>query len=56
MQWRKASRSADNGGHCVEVASADGARLVRDSKDPDGPWLALTPQGFRSLLHTLRRT
>ncbi|WP_248959534.1 DUF397 domain-containing protein [Sphaerisporangium perillae] len=36
--WRKSSRSGDNGGHCVEVASnlAD-AIAVRDSKRPDRP-------------------
>ena len=40
VTWRKASRSAGNGA-CVEVAGTQGAVLVRDSKDPDGPRLAL---------------
>ncbi|HEU5029281.1 MAG TPA: DUF397 domain-containing protein, partial [Spirillospora sp.] len=37
--WRKASRSASNGGECVEVADFAGVVAVRDSKDPDGPKL-----------------
>ncbi|MGH4017535.1 MAG: DUF397 domain-containing protein [Gammaproteobacteria bacterium] len=41
--WRKSSRSG-GGGECVEVARlADGARAVRDSKDPTGPALRFTP-------------
>ena len=34
--WRKSSYSADNGGACVEVASAE-AVLVRDTTDRSGP-------------------
>lgn len=42
ITWRKSSYSHDNG--CVTVADLpDGGRLVRDSKDPDGPVLAFTP-------------
>ena len=42
--WRKSSRSAGNGGDCVEVArNLFGAVAVRDSKDPDGPKLTFTP-------------
>lgn len=42
--WRTSSYSGGNGGECVQVAAAPGARrvLVRDSKDPDGPVLAVT--------------
>lgn len=40
--WRKASVSTANG-NCVELATLpDGTIAVRDSKDPDGPWLAFT--------------
>jgi hypothetical protein len=42
--WRKSSRSAGNGGDCVEVArNLPGAVAVRDSKDPDGPKLTFAP-------------
>jgi Domain of unknown function (DUF397) len=44
-QWRKSSYSGGNGGACVEVArNLPGAVAVRDSKDPDGPRLAFTPE------------
>jgi hypothetical protein len=42
--WRKASRSGNNGGNCVEVArNLPGIVAVRDSKDPHGPKLVFTP-------------
>jgi Domain of unknown function (DUF397) len=42
--WRKSSYSGSNGGDCVEAAS-DPSQLIaiRDSKDPSGPKLLLTP-------------
>ena len=40
--WRKSTRSG-NSGNCVEVADLDnGAKAVRDSKDPSGPKLIFT--------------
>ncbi|MGI5207189.1 DUF397 domain-containing protein [Spirillospora sp. CA-108201] len=47
--WRKASRSSNNGGNCVELARVGDAVAVRDSKDPDGPKLLMTPQALRDL-------
>lgn len=36
--WRKAARSGNNGGNCVEVASnLPGVVAIRDSKDRSGP-------------------
>jgi hypothetical protein len=46
--WRKASHSGNNGGGCVEVAPAPGTVAVRDSKDPEGPRLAFSPEDWRS--------
>ncbi|GAA2303905.1 hypothetical protein GCM10010402_73790 [Actinomadura luteofluorescens] len=43
--WRKAARSSNNGGDCVEVARVGEVVAVRDGKDPDGPKLLLTPPG-----------
>lgn len=41
--WRKSTRSM-NDGECVEVAElGDGHRGVRDSKNPNGPALIFTP-------------
>ena len=49
MDWRTSSRSAGNGA-CVQVATADDlAVLVRDSQDPGGVVLALTPDAWRDL-------
>lgn len=47
--WRKSSRSSSNGGNCVEVARVGDAVAVRDSKDPNGPKLLITPQALRHL-------
>jgi hypothetical protein len=44
-RWFKSSRSGGNGGDCVEVATnLPGIVAVRDSKDPNGPALVLTPE------------
>ncbi|WP_396445115.1 DUF397 domain-containing protein [Actinomadura sp.] len=52
--WRKSSRSG-SGDQCVEVAplSSD-LRAVRDSKDPYGPALVLTPSAWRGLLDEIK--
>lgn len=44
--WRKSSHSGNEGGQCVEVA--EHARLihVRDSKDPNGPMIDVTPASW----------
>ncbi|WP_395099624.1 DUF397 domain-containing protein [Streptomyces noursei] len=51
--WFKSSYSS-NGGACIEVATnlvvTDDVVPVRDSKDPKGPQLALTPQAFAGLV------
>ncbi len=53
-RWRKSTRSA-NEGNCVEVAdNLPGVVLVRDSKDPAGPTLSVTPDAWRSLITALR--
>lgn len=52
--WRKSSRSG-GGGECVEVAGlADGSRAVRDSKNPTGPTLLLTPAQWAAFTAGLR--
>ncbi|GHF54678.1 hypothetical protein GCM10010359_66220 [Streptomyces morookaense] len=53
-RWRKSSRSASEGGACVEVASAPATVLVRDSKVPDGPRLALTPAAWAAFARSLQ--
>ncbi|MBV9161776.1 MAG: DUF397 domain-containing protein [Pseudonocardiales bacterium] len=67
--WRKSSYSSWNGGcvevgrrtssysvvngNCVQVAPAPARVLVRDSKDPEGPALAVPTPAWRSFLRTL---
>ncbi|QKW32855.1 DUF397 domain-containing protein [Actinomadura sp. NAK00032] len=52
--WRKASRSGENGGNCVELADVAGASVVavRDSKNPDGPVLLLTRAALRTAVQS----
>ena len=52
--WRKSSHSGGNGGNCVEFADLSSAVAVRDSKDPAGPALILTPAQWRDLTARVR--
>ena len=51
--WRKSRYSGDNGGECVEVATA-GVVLVRDTIDRTGPMLTFTADAWRSFLSTIK--
>ncbi|MGP4002343.1 DUF397 domain-containing protein [Streptomyces sp. 8N706] len=42
----KSTYSSDEGGACVEVGSCPDAVHVRDSKDPEGPVLTVTPAAW----------
>jgi Domain of unknown function (DUF397) len=54
--WRKSSYSGGNGGQCVEVArNLPGVVAVRDSKNPDGPSLTVTPGQWRAFVGGVRR-
>ncbi|MFF4874804.1 DUF397 domain-containing protein [Micromonospora sp. NPDC000668] len=49
--WRKSTRSGDNGGACVEVATnLPGVVAVRDSKHPAGPSLTFTPDAWAAFV------
>jgi hypothetical protein len=52
--WRTSSYSG-NSGNCVEVAPAPDGVLVRDSKDPTGPTLAVPTARWRAFLTTVTR-
>lgn len=55
LTWRKSSYSGTQGtGSCVEVARVPDAVAVRDSKDPDGPVLAVSPAAFANFVRALR--
>jgi Domain of unknown function (DUF397) len=54
-EWRKSSYSGGNGGQCVEVArDLPGIIAVRDSKDPEGGALTLTPEQWRAFIAWVR--
>lgn len=55
LTWRKSSRSGTNGGGCVEVATLPDSVMVRDSKDPHGPVLAMNPGEWQRFVAGLRR-
>lgn len=44
--WRKSSHSGSEGGNCVEIAAHPQAVHIRDSKDPDGPALTVSPAAW----------
>lgn len=53
--WRKSTRSAGNGGECVEVAdNLPGIVAVRDSKDPNGLALTFTPTAWARFVRGAR--
>lgn len=44
VTWRKSTRSGPNGDECIEIANLqDGGTAVRDSKNPTGPVLTVSP-------------
>ncbi|MBM7081601.1 DUF397 domain-containing protein [Micromonospora humidisoli] len=50
-QWRKSTKSGNNGGSCVEVAdNLPGVVLVRDTKDRAGGTLAFAPDTWQSFV------
>lgn len=54
LNWRKSSRSGNNGGDCVEVTDAATVVLVRDTRDRDGGTLAFTAQAWASFTVSLK--
>lgn len=48
--WFKSSHSSGGGGECVEVAACSGAIQVRDSKEPSGPVLLLSLEGWAAFV------
>jgi hypothetical protein len=49
LEWRKSSDSATSS-ECVQVALDGTDRLVRDSKDPNGPLLRFTSAEWKAWL------
>lgn len=54
--FRKSSYSGQQG-DCVEVGvTITGGRVVRDSKNPHGPLLHISPTGWRAFLRAFSGT
>jgi Domain of unknown function (DUF397) len=55
-RWRKSSYSGNGGANCVEVAgNLTGFVLVRDSKDREGPGLALSDQAWSAFVQGIKQ-
>ena len=55
-EWSKSSHSSANG-QCVEVAqNLPGIVAIRDSKDPDGPKLLVSPADWRTFVSGVKGT
>ncbi|MFF7533563.1 DUF397 domain-containing protein [Streptomyces bobili] len=50
LSWFKSSYSSGGGGECLEVAACPAAIHVRDSKNPTGPALVLSPAAWAHFL------
>ena len=50
LQWFKSTYSSSEGGQCLEVALCPQAIHIRDSKNPDGPTLTVTPSTWSSFV------
>ncbi|GAA4320582.1 DUF397 domain-containing protein [Actinomadura luteofluorescens] len=56
LDWRRASKSHEDGDQCVEIASGSDEVSLRDSKDPDGPKLVVSRSDFRYFVSVLKAT
>lgn len=52
--FRKSTYS-DAGEGCVEAAMLDTSRLVRDSKDPNGPTLTFTSSAWAAFIDDIKQ-
>jgi hypothetical protein len=53
--WLKSTYSGNGGSDCVEVArNLPSVVAVRDSKNPDGPVLVVSQDGWASFITSLR--
>ncbi|MFE7461493.1 DUF397 domain-containing protein [Streptomyces sp. NPDC057554] len=52
--WFKSTYSGGNQGECLEVARGHATVPVRDSKDPVGPVLTFSPQGWSGFVTAVK--
>ncbi|WP_405993560.1 DUF397 domain-containing protein [Streptomyces sp. NBC_00986] len=53
LAWFKSSYSSGGSGDCVEVAACPTTIHIRDSKNTQGPQLALTPTTWTEFIRTV---
>ncbi|MEU2061487.1 DUF397 domain-containing protein [Streptomyces sp. NPDC013455] len=53
--WRRSSYSSSEGGNCLEMAAHPAAIHIRDSKNPTGPVLSLSPATWSEFLDGVAR-
>ena len=54
VNWRKSTYSFANG-NCVEVGIGQGVVAVRDSTDPDGPVIDVSPRAWIEFTEYVKR-
>jgi Domain of unknown function (DUF397) len=54
INWRKSTYSRSMG-NCVEVGTGQALVAVRDSKDPDGPVIDMSPRAWIEFTERVRR-
>jgi uncharacterized protein DUF397 len=54
INWRKSTYSRSMG-NCVEVGTGHALVAVRDSKDPDGPVIDMSPRAWIEFTERVRR-
>lgn len=54
LNWRKATYSLSNG-NCVEVGTGQALIAVRDSTDPDGPVISVSPGEWAEFTEYVKR-
>jgi hypothetical protein len=50
LHWRKSTYSSGSQGDCIEVAACPTTIHIRDSKNRQGPQLALSPTAWANFL------
>ncbi|MFG2128430.1 DUF397 domain-containing protein [Streptomyces sp. NPDC048751] len=53
--WRKSSYSSGGGGECLEVATCAHSIHLRDSKQPTGPHVTLSPTAWADFLTSVTK-
>jgi hypothetical protein len=54
LRWWKSSRSGSEGGQCVEVAAAETAWHVRDSKNPSQGSLRASAEQWQAFVNAIK--